>query len=177
MLRRRPKRRDWPGPRQEKSSSQTARKRPTKQGPRRRSNHFRGPGCEITKLLRTGTKQYQRQLTNPSLDCEWSNARSNIASSQPPESLIQHERRSENGSVDTASNGLAGRTNSNCPDLVLCNTHSSGYSLVAEGHLLRQKSSTYYSRPPVSSSYLTSWHCEITHHYSCYKALDQFGDA
>ena len=43
--------------------------------------------------------------------------------------------------------------------------------LAVNGHLLRQKSSTYLSRPLVSSLYLISWHGEITHHYSCYKAL------
>ena len=59
-----------------------------------------------------------------------------------------------------------------CPKgLVLCNSHYDGYSLVAAGNLRRQTSSTYFSRPPVSSLYLTYWHGDITHHSNCYKAL------
>ena len=55
--------------------------------------------------------------------------------------------------------------------LVVCNSHSDGYSLVAAGNLRRQISSTYFSRPPVSSLYLTYWHGEITHHSHYYKPL------
>ncbi len=55
--------------------------------------------------------------------------------------------------------------------LVVYNTQTDGDSLVAAGHLRRQKSSTYFSRPPVSSLHLTYWHGEITHHFSCYKPL------
>jgi arylsulfatase A len=57
--------------------------------------------------------------------------------------------------------------------LMVCNTQTDGHSLVAAGHLRRQKSSTYLSRPLVSSLYLTYWYGEITHHFSCYKPLDE----
>jgi hypothetical protein len=55
--------------------------------------------------------------------------------------------------------------------LVLCPTYSAGLSLVAAGHLLRQKSSTYFNRSPFSSLHITYWHGEITQHYPWDKAL------
>ena len=60
---------------------------------------------------------------------------------------------------------------------MVCNTQTDGYSLAAAGHLRRQKSSTYFSRPPVSSLHLTYWHGEITHHFSCDKPLEVFQNA
>ncbi len=56
-------------------------------------------------------------------------------------------------------------------DLVLYPTYSVGFFLVAAGHLLRQKASTYFSRPSFSSLHLTCRHGEITQHYSWDKAL------
>ncbi len=55
--------------------------------------------------------------------------------------------------------------------LVLRPTYSAGHSPVAAGHLRHQKSSTYFSRPPVPSLHLTYWHGKITKHYSWDKAL------
>ena len=43
-------------PCRQKSGNQTARKRLRKCGPRRRDNHFRGPGRETIKLFRTSDK-------------------------------------------------------------------------------------------------------------------------
>ena len=62
--------------------------------------------------------------------------------------------------------------------LVLCNTHSDGYSLVAAGHLRRQR---YSPCPQAGLRSLpciwTYWHCEMTHHSRCYKALGCIGQS
>ena len=41
--------------------------------------------------------------------------------------------------------------------LVVCKAQADGYSLVEAGHLQRQKSSTCFSRPLVSSLRMTYW--------------------